>query len=427
MSKYNQAIAAIKGALSFGIDPTLRTISALVKCLGNPQQNYQCIQIAGTNGKTSTSRFTAAFLRSHGAKVALYTSPNLIEYPERMEIDGQVVSNEDFATAILAAKDCADVAIKDGNFEHVTEFELITAAALWLYAERHVEFAVLEVGMGGSWDATSVVTPKVAVITGINLDHTHVLGDTVEAIAREKAAIIKAESIGVLGEGTKNVRETFFEQAKKVGAPEPIIAEQHAMLDELDISRFPSYQRHNIICALIATEKALGRALDLTSIQDALRDIQIPGRFELINKDPKVLIDAAHNPESAQTLATSLKERYGIDKDSGYIEGFDTLLLGVLEDKDAKGIIPALIPLFKNIAVTQSSSPRAIDANDLAHIVKKLDKESRTPQVFGSVKSAVETFLENGNAVVATGSITLAGEVKAIYGKANNDKFVQGC
>jgi len=413
-TSYQAALTLIKSLAAFGIEPSLEGVAELMHWLDDPQQSYPSIQIAGTNGKTSTARFTAAFLRSQGYKVGLYTSPELVEYRERMEVDGEVVSEQGFAAAIFAAWEATGRAVDAGVIWGVTEFELVTAAALWLFAREQVDFAVLEVGLGGRWDATSVVSPKVAVITGIGLDHMAILGDTIEKIAAEKAAIIKAGSIPVLGPGTETTREVFLARCDEVGAA-PIIVKDTDYCEELrvDPSRFPSYQRPNIACALAATRAALGERLDMDAIQKALDTLSIPGRFELLREQPPLLIDASHNPQSAQVLTYALREAWGIERASGYLKGFDTLLLGILADKDAMGIIRALVPLFKNLAVTQSSSPRAIPAVELAERV--LQVTGRNPELFASVPLALETLSKRGAAVVATGSITIAGEVKGWF------------
>ena len=517
-TSYQAALTLIQNLTAFGIEPSLEGVIELMHWLGDPQLSYPSIQIAGTNGKTSTARFTAAFLRSQGYKVGLYTSPELVEYRERMEVEGAVVSKQGFAAAISAAWAATGKAVDAGVIWGVTEFELVTAAALWLFAREQVDFAVLEVGLGGRWDATSVVSPKVAVITGIGLDHMAILGDTIEKIAAEKAAIIKAGSIPVLGSGTKTTREVFLARCDEVGAATPIIVEDtdHCEGLRIDPSRFPSYQKPNIACALAATRAALGEKavgenavlversvgkhtvsgeniignkavssekthvtlgapvvspvvlsetknpadepkpyvvqsnsteftlseanasgvisaknpadkpkppivlsetknpvlelLNMDAIQKVLDTLCIPGRFELLREQPPLLIDASHNPQSAQVLADALRDARGIDKATGYLKGFDTLLLGILADKDAEGIIEALVPLFKNLAVTQSSSPRAIPAGELAERVRQIT--GRDSEVFTSVPLALEVLSQRGAAVVATGSITVAGEVK---------------
>ena len=174
---YDDAVATLEDALKFGMDPSLEPIRAMCAAMGDPQKRYRCVQVAGTNGKSSTTRMIAALLHAQGLRVGLYVSPHLIKYPERIEIDGRVVSDEDFARGIEVA---LDAAARAGV--QATEFELLTAAALWLFAREDVDWAVLECGLGGRWDATSVVDPQVAVITGVALEHTAILGDTIEKI-----------------------------------------------------------------------------------------------------------------------------------------------------------------------------------------------------------------------------------------------------
>ncbi|MDR1183401.1 MAG: bifunctional folylpolyglutamate synthase/dihydrofolate synthase, partial [Coriobacteriales bacterium] len=285
------------------------------------------------------------------------------------------------------------------------------------------------VGLGGRWDATSVVSPKVAVVTGIDLDHTAILGDNIEQIAVEKAAIIKPGSIPVLGSATATTRAVFLARCKEVGVM-PIVVGQGDGAVTLapspcpspvpTSSRFPRYQEENIACALTATAAALGREPDPAAIRQALDTLSIPGRFELLREQPLLLNDAAHNPQSLRVLAQALIERYGSDPVTCRLRTFDTLLLGILADKDATGIVEALAPLFTYLAVTRSSSPRAIPAVELALLVAKVD--GRPPTVFETVAEALDALTTQQAAVVATGSITLAGEVKAMYCSAiSND------
>lgn len=394
---YEKAINHVKSALKFGIDPSLEPISKLCEAVANPQSAYSCIQIAGTNGKSSTSRMIAALLHACGKRVGLYTSPHLVEYTERIEINGKIVDKQLFADGIEAA-------ICSGRACGVepTEFELLTAAAFWIFAHECVDVAVLECGLGGRWDATSVCVPKLAVITGIGLDHIKILGDTVEKIAAEKAAIIKPGSIAVLANGLE-AREIFVERAQDVGA-KYIDADSEVSMPYLEaLSHMPSYQVKNAATALTAVNVFEGKSLDEGAEPDfakALSSLVIPGRFEVLKRDPLLLIDAAHNPQSAAVLSGELAMR-GIN---------DTLILGVLEDKDCNGIVEALVPHFQHVIVTQSTSPRALPAEELAKLVCACGKE---PQLAPSVGKALEVT-RNVNAV-ATGSITIAGEVKAYF------------
>lgn len=401
---YDEAVATLEGALKFGMNPSLEPIRAMCAAMGNPQKRYRCVQVAGTNGKSSTTRMIAALLHAQDLRVGLYVSPHLVKYPERIEIDGRVVSDESFARGIEAALDAAAHAHVEA-----TEFELLTAAALWLFAQEGAEWAVLECGLGGRWDATSVVNPQVAVITGVALEHTAILGDTVEKIAAEKAAIIKPGCKAVFAHDLA-ARDVFERQAQQVCVPYENANLEAITPFEGELASLPAYQRSNLATALAAVTAALGHAPSPESVRMALSGLIIPGRFEILRHDPLVIVDAAHNPQSAHMLAGELQclfER---------VRGFDSpprpaLLLGVLDDKDARGIIRELCPLFSRIVVTASSSPRSIPAVELAALVE--EECGMRPEIATSISEARE--LLRHEPVIATGSITVAGEVKDIW------------
>ena len=396
---YDDAVATLEDALKFGMDPSLEPIRAMCAAMGDPQKRYRCVQVAGTNGKSSTTRMIAALLHAQGLRVGLYVSPHLIKYPERIEIDGRVVSDEDFARGIEVA---LDAAARAGV--QATEFELLTAAALWLFAREDVDWAVLECGLGGRWDATSVVDPQVAVITGVALEHTAILGDTIEKIAGEKAAIIKPGSHAIFAHDLA-AQGVFERQAQDVGAPYSYAKLDATRAFDDELAYMPVYQRSNLTTALAAVTVALGHAPSPESVSIALGGLVIPGRFEILRHDPLVIVDAAHNPQSAHVLAGELRRLFDGDA------AIPTLLLGVLDDKDARGIIRELCPLFDRIVVTASSSPRAVPATELASLVA--EETGVRPEVTHDVRAARE--LLSGEPIVATGSITVAGEVKGIW------------
>lgn len=396
---YDDAVATLEDALKFGMDPSLEPIRAMCAAMGDPQKRYRCVQVAGTNGKSSTTRMIAALLHARGLRVGLYVSPHLIKYPERIEIDGRVVSDEDFARGIEVA---LDAAARAGV--QATEFELLTAAALWLFAREDVDWAVLECGLGGRWDATSVVDPQVAVITGVALEHTAILGDTIEKIAGEKAAIIKPGSHAIFAHDLA-AYEVFERQAQDVGTPYSYAKLDATRAFDDELAYMPAYQRSNLATALAAVTVALGHAPSPESASIALGGLVIPGRFEILRHDPLVIVDAAHNPQSAHVLAGELRRLFDGDA------AIPTLLLGVLDDKDARGIIRELCPLFDRIVVTASSSTRAVPATELASLVA--EETGVRPEATYDVRAAQE--LLSGEPIVATGSITVAGEVKGIW------------
>ena len=383
----SKASDIIQSALTFGINPSLAPMQRICELLGNPQEKFTCIQVAGTNGKSSTSRYLAAILQSFGHRTGLYTSPELISYAERIEIEGRPVDEESFARAIIHV----DATAKEDALD-LTEFELITAAGLWLFAENKMEYVVLEVGLGGRWDATTVVHPKLAVLTGVDLDHTSVLGNTITEIAQEKIAVLEESTILVMAPTHVEAMQVFKEYAGTTHSP--VFEVPLAVTQEEN-----SYQAQNKLTALTAARALLlPNTFDQEAAIQAINNTIIPGRLETLHNNPLLIIDAAHNPASAHMLAQTLDI-------SEYV-----LLLGVLADKDATGIIEVLCFQPLEIVVTQSSSPRAIPADELAVLVEKIS--GRTPQVFQTPKDALAVLLKQDNPIVATGSITLAGEVK---------------
>lgn len=437
---YSDALAALKGAAPLGITMSLAGIVELTEELGRPQDSYRSVQITGTNGKTSTAWMVHALLRAHGHRAALYTSPELERYPERMQVDDQPVSDEQFASAVVAALDAAE-RVRPGAHGHpggFTEFELLTAAALWLFRELEVEIAVLEVGLGGRLDATSVVSPAVAVVTGVGLDHMALLGDTVEAIAAEKAAIIKPGSVPVLGPGTQATEQIFLEQAERVGTcaravrevddPSPVsedltvryrlterpsspggctsvdVTGLHGCYSELRF-RGPAYQAANIATAVATVEATLGSALDEDVTRAAFTELALPGRFELVHRDPPVIVDGSHNPQAASVLASAIEAAWPNPARRPLV------VLGVLSDKDAAGIAQALAPVAAGFVVTEPDSPRALDAAELGSIVESVcECEVR---VIGSLDDAVSHARAAGDhGVVITGSLTTAGQAR---------------
>jgi dihydrofolate synthase/folylpolyglutamate synthase len=435
--EFDDAIAALEGALRFGVNPSLRGIALLAEQMGRPQDSFASVQVTGTNGKSSTTRMIAALVAGQGLSTGAFTSPHLESYTERIEIGGAAVSETDFAAAITAALDAAARAGESaGDF---TEFELLTAAALWLLRERGVDVACLEVGMGGRWDATSVVDPAVAVITGVGLDHTERLGATVEAIAADKSRIIKPGASVVLGPGTAQVAGVFLERAAgfglhprfvaEAGARSPVSAEltvRYGIVERpdrpggtlrLDVSGVhgeyaglsltaPGYQAANVATAIAAAECALGRALDLGPVRTSLASMRFPGRFELLALTPPLVIDGAHNPQAASVLATAIVEAWPDAHRRPWC------VLGVLGDKDAAGIVRALDPVVARFIVTQTSVARARSAADLATVVER--ETGVRPEVRPDLADALAYARAHAGAagVVVTGSLYTAGEAR---------------
>ncbi len=441
---YDAAVAALKGALTFGMHPSLDGIHALTTELGRPQDAFASVQVTGTNGKSSVTRMTAALLQAHGVRSAAYTSPEMKDYTERFELGGTYVSRDDFAQAITASRDGALAAAVTGYAEPMTEFELLTGAALWLFRDKQIDIACLEVGMGGRWDATSVVLPSVAVITGVGIDHAEHLGTTRDEIAADKARIIQPASTAVLGPATAGVDSHFLARVEECdtyawavrphGMSSPVVEELtvrygiekrpaspgdtlvisvkgvHADYGEIEIMA-PGFQAPNVATAVAAAESALGRALDPESIRQALEVMTFPGRFEVVHRDPWIVVDGAHNPQATRALAKAVEAAW---PDS---EVRPVLLMGAFGDKDVRGMVEALASHVGEIVCVTAPTPRGLSSADLATIVEEV-RGSR-PQHFDDVAAGLSHAIHAGGSagVLAAGSITIAAAVRGLVGE----------
>lgn len=432
-----QALSADTGTISSTAGPLLETVVEMLDELARPDSHFDCLQVAGTNGKTSTTRFTAAILRGEGLRCALYTSPQLVRYPERMEVDGCVVSDAAFAHGVSAAVEAgrrvnARRASAGQPAYAITPFDVLTVAALVVFAEAQVDVAVLEVGLGGRWDATSATCPVAVAITGIGLDHMRILGSTLAQIAQEKAAIIKPGRLVVLGEGTHepSVQRVMDERCRACGVVPQVVnhtvlEEPHRLGDAVAFSTTtpraiytprmckPAYQPQNAACAIALSEGYLGRALDATALEHSLDTCPVPGRFDVVRTDPLVVVDACHNPQSCENFVRAVEE---IAPD---VRTRPALLMAALSDKDVAGIARVLVPAFPRIAVTATDSPRALAPADLAEVVRaELTDEGRDVRdcvgSYGTVAEALDAFAAAGEPLVAAGTITLAGEVAGL-------------
>ena len=472
---YDEALAIVHGALRFGICPLLETVEDMLAELGDPDLAFDCVQVAGTNGKTSTSRYTAAILSGEGLRTALYTSPELVSYTERMEIAGSPVSEKAFAHGVSAARVSGErvnarrAAAGERPYD-ITEFDTLTVAAMVVFAEAGVDVAVLECGMGGRWDATSAAKSiRSVAVTGIGLDHMRVLGNTLEEIAGEKAAIIKPGRTCVLGAGTANpasVEQVFLDQARAAGVtpvllrPEAVGEKRPGLVagesrqrasaasaepeaspglfspDGLPVASFrvtkvpyrlgapleldvvtpraayaelaalkPEYQAQNIACAVALAESYLGRALNEDALFTSVVQCPTPGRFQLLRPEPPVLIDACHNPQSVEAFLTA------IDAVAPNRDERPVLLAAVLADKDVTGIVELLAAAFPRVAVTQTASPRALPADELARAFA--DAGAEVAGTYPTVEAATSALC--GESYVGCGSITLAGELAAHF------------
>jgi dihydrofolate synthase/folylpolyglutamate synthase len=331
------------------LEPSLERIGKLVDLLGNPQTNYPVLQITGTNGKSSTARMIDALLRSMGLRTGRFTSPHLQSMTERISIDGDQLSFEDFARLYAEVSPYADV-VDRSSAHPLSFFELMTGMAYAAFADAPVDAAVLEVGMGGSWDATSVVDAQVAVVTPVAVDHEQYLGDTPELIATEKAGIIKPGAMAVLAEQTPEASRVLVERVVEVGATlaregvdfgvssrVPALGGQSLVLqglgreyDEVFLPLFGEHQARNAALALAAVEGFAGGVdLDPDVIREGFADVTSPGRLEVARRSPAIVLDAAHNPAGARSAVAAVQEAFSFSPLIG--------VLGVMADKDAPG------------------------------------------------------------------------------------------
>ena len=454
---YTEALQTLHAACKFGIQPMLETVVDMLAELGDPDLSFRSLQIAGTNGKTSTSRYAAAILRGQGLRVALYTSPELVSLTERMEVDGVPVSEGTFAHGVAAAAEAGRrVNVRrraSGERPYdVTQFDILTVAACVAFAQADVDVAVLECGMGGRWDATSAVKSIEAVaVTGVGLDHTRILGDTLEAIAGEKAAIIRCGQSCVLGVGTAtpdSVEDVFLDRCRSQDVTpvllrperlEDAAGEMHAGVPRRHVSLLqasyritnrprclgapleltvrtprraytgltalkPSYQAANIACAVTLTEVFLDGELDGDRLLKSVRQCPTPGRFSLLRPDPPVLVDACHNPQSVDAFLAALQD---IAPDPATRP---PLLCAVLADKDVGGIVSRLARAFPAVVCTQTSSSRSLGADELVR--RFLAAGAKVTGNYGSVAAALAAM--SAGPLVGCGSITLAGALAAL-------------
>lgn len=415
--------------------PRLDATRRAVELLGDPQRAYPIIHITGTNGKTSTSRMIESMLRAYGLRTGLFTSPHLQRFTERIVVDGAPIGDEalvrnwDDIQPYLAMVDTELQAVGEAR---LTFFEVLTVLAFACFADAPVDVAVIEVGMGGEWDSTNVGDGQVAVFTPISLDHTDRLGNTVEEIARTKAGIIKPSARVVsarqtagasaelrraaeLSEATVRMQPHDFDvedTAVAVGGQQITVRGVAGTYRDLFLPLYGEHQAQNAAVAVAAVESFLGdgeNELGHELVAEGLASATSPGRLQRIGADPTVLIDAAHNPAGALTLAAALERYFAFDEIA--------FVVGILRGKDVAGIMDALAPAAARILVTQSHSERALAPDDLARLVEQTTH--RHAAVHTDLAEAIETARDwaasgTSRAVVVTGSITLVGEAMSI-------------
>ncbi|SEM55891.1 bifunctional folylpolyglutamate synthase/dihydrofolate synthase [Nonomuraea pusilla] len=418
--------------VEWDFEPTLDRIAALLDVLGSPQRAYPVIHIAGTNGKTSTARLTEALLKERNLRVGRFTSPHLVSMRERITVDGEPLSEERFAQVYEEILPYVELTDAQGH-RRIQFFELLTAMAFAAFADTPVDVAVIEAGMGGSWDATNVADGTVTVITPISLDHTDRLGPDIPTIAGEKAGIIKPGCTAVFAQQELEAAEVLMRRAVEVGAVVAreglefgVLSREVAMggqlltlrglkgvYDEVYLPLYGSYQAGNAACALAAVEALTGGddPLDVELVRQAFAQASSPGRMEVVRRNPTVVVDAAHNPGGMQATLEALHEAFDFAKVVGVV--------AVMADKDVETILDLLEPVLDEIIVTRNSSPRCMPPEELAALARSLFGEDRV-HVADRLDEAIDRGIAmadaegefSGTGVFITGSVVTAGDAR---------------
>lgn len=416
------------------VQPRVERTARVLELLNDPQKTYRVIHITGTNGKTSTARMMESLVRAHGLRTGLFTSPHLNRFTERMMVDGEPADDGAVADAweeILPFIDFVDAELANEGDAPLTFFELLTVLAFVVFADAPVDVAVIEVGMGGSWDSTNTADGDVAVITPIALDHTSRLGNTVEEIATVKAGIIKPGAAVVSAQQVPEVTQILRAVAADKGASIAFEGDEFALVSQrlavggqqitvrgvagtYEDEYLPLYGGHqgfNAALAIAAVESLIGdgkQPIAEDIVAEGLQESTSPGRLQLLGTDPTVVVDAGHNPHGAAALAVALKESFDFDEWG--------LVLGVLADKDADGIVEALREIPAHVFVTAPDSERAEEADRLADIVESAGlRVTVHPVLDDAAESAREwAAVSPRRAVIIAGSVALAGEAIAL-------------
>ncbi|NMR19613.1 folylpolyglutamate synthase/dihydrofolate synthase family protein [Cellulomonas fimi] len=421
-------------------EPTLDRVLAVCELLGDPQRSFRTIHVTGTNGKTSTARMVERLVREHGLRTGRFTSPHLTSVRERIAIDGEPISAERFVELwqdVAPLVHLVDTRSAAEAGPRMSFFEVLTVMALAAFADAPVDVAIVEVGMGGRWDATNVVDGDVAVLTPVALDHERWLGYDLASIAGEKAGIIKDGATVVLAQqpddvegvvlaaaaarGARVVREgvDIHVESRSVAVGGQLLSLRGlgGLYTEVFLPLHGAHQAHNALLALVATESLLtgGAALDGAVVEAAFGGATSPGRLEVVRSSPTILVDAAHNPAGIEALVEGIEEAFEITRLVGVV--------GVLEDKDAEQVLAGLEPLLAEVVVTRSSSTRSLAVDDLAQVAIEVFGEDRVHQV-ERLDAALDLAVElaegaqqHGAGVLVTGSVTMVADVRILLGR----------
>ncbi|CAM5440977.1 bifunctional tetrahydrofolate synthase/dihydrofolate synthase [Streptomyces pseudogriseolus] len=423
------------------LEPSVDRIAALMDVLGEPQRSYPSIHITGTNGKTSTARMIEALLGAFDLRTGRYTSPHVQSVTERISLDGAPVSAERFVETYQDVRPYVEM-VDAAQEYRLSFFEVLTGMAYAAFADAPVDVAVVEVGMGGTWDATNVIDAGVAVITPIDLDHTDRLGGTPAEIAGEKAGVIKPQATVVMAQQPVDAAQVLLKKAVELDATVAREGLEFGVLDrqvavggqlmtlrglggeytEVFLPLHGAHQAHNAAVALAAVEAFFGvgaqraEPLDIDTVRRAFASVASPGRLEIVRRSPTVVLDAAHNPAGARAAAAAIGEAFDFSRLIGVV--------GASGDKNVRELLEAFEPVFAEVVVTQNSSHRAMDADALAAIAVEVFGEDRVqvePRLPDALEAAITLAEEEGEfaggGVLVTGSVITVGEARLLLGK----------
>jgi dihydrofolate synthase/folylpolyglutamate synthase len=388
--------------MRFGLDRMQR----LMTVMGRPHERFAAIHVVGTNGKSSTTRMTAAVLERHGLRTGTYTSPHLVSYSERIEVGERELDPQDFASGIERAVRAAERVERTlAPEDKVTQFEVLTAAAYWLLAEHGVDVAVVEAGLGARYDATSVIDAALHVLTNVGLEHTRWLGPTIAHIAAEKLAVVPPG--GTLVVGANLAAEA---RAQALALPDVQLVEAPATI-AAPLRARGTFQQRNFALACTAAAALLQRDLDEQAVESAAHETVVPARLEVVCEDPLIVVDGAHNPDSIAALTDSLPAVVG--------ERPVSAVLSILDDKDASAMIERLAPACRRLLVTRADSTRALPAGTLSSLARQLGvaRVIEHPRAADALADARELATQEDGAVLVCGSIYLAGELLPLLRK----------
>ena len=415
--------------------PRIEPVRRLAELAGSPQLSYPVIQVAGTNGKTSTSRAIESLMRAHGLRTGLFTSPHLVDFTERFQVDGEPVAGAVLADAwdeLALPLEVVDAELEAAGHGRITFFEALAVLAFVVFADAPVEVAVIEVGMGGEWDATNIVDARVAVFTPIGLDHVEHLGPDISAIARTKSKIMKPGSIAVSAAQESDAQYELEATAAELGVSLALQGRDFVLADDrlavggrqIDavgltgtaydpafVPLFGQHQAENVTLAIAAVEAFFGaeRPIPEEVLDAGLAQLTSPGRLQLIGSDPVVYVDAAHNPHGAEALVRAVTESFRFEELA--------LVTGILGEKDAHGLLETLAPIADRVYVTAVDSPRTLPVDEILAIAESaipdtpIEAIPTLPLALASARSWAEGA--NGRAVLVVGSVVLAGEAIA--------------